>query len=306
MLRELWKRRPGGKELPIEDDSWWWAAGRIFLWSSFVLGLECGAARFSLGFGVLMVVLLAATSLAAYVWQSRSSDMSTNTTNVDPEVVRDEPWSGLLREYAARLPVLSGQLGDTATQVEQSVLQVCEAFSGIAMRAQESVQQSERHLRSDRESNEASFNIPEMLQTTRTMLEAMLQCMIHTSTSSMRMVYQMEEVERGMAAIIKAVGEIEHIAGRTKLLALNTTIEAARFGGQSKGFAVVAAEITKLSERSTRASETIRQLIRTVNGDIHSAYIELKVKRMKQYLSLFLTDFSLTCSWWTASLGLVG
>ena len=80
-----------------------------------------------------------------------------------------------------------------------------------------------------------------------------------------------DRLKESSAAIGNVVNLIAHIAKQTTLLALNSTIEAARAGAAGRGFAVVATEVKALAVQTQEATEEIKQKIDALQKDAASS-----------------------------------
>src|ERR1700736_56221 len=76
-----------------------------------------------------------------------------------------------------------------------------------------------------------------------------------------------DRLRESSAAIGNVVNLIAQIARQTTLLALNSTIEAARAGAAGRGFAVVATEVKALAVQTQHATEEISKKIEALQKD---------------------------------------
>lgn len=87
---------------------------------------------------------------------------------------------------------------------------------------------------------------------------------IHTVTESMEKIRTITQEITGITSIITEISD------QTDLLSLNASIEAARAGDLGRGFAIVAQEISKLSDRTVESVKEIKRLVQTTEKTVKS------------------------------------
>lgn len=167
--------------------------------------------------------------------------------------------SSSTEEMAAGANEQSAQASEVASAVEQMTRTIYETTKNTTNAA------------------EASKNAGKVAVDGGYVVEETIKGMIRISEVVSKSAQTVQDLGKSSHEIGEIIQVINDIADQTNLLALNAAIEAARAGEQGRGFAVVADEVRKLAERTSKATQEIAKMIKHIQDDTEGA-----VKSMQQ------------------------
>ncbi len=171
------------------------------------------------------------------------------------------------REVASAATEIASSSEEMATGMKEQAGQVTQISSAVEEMSQSVVEVA-------RKSAEASSSAGAAGQTAQSggkVVEETIAGMQAISQAVSDGAASVTELGKRSEQIGQIVETINDIADQTNLLALNAAIEAARAGEHGRGFAVVADEVRKLADRTTKATEEIAHSIRAIQGETTQA-----------------------------------
>lgn len=159
------------------------------------------------------------------------------------------------------VPTLNNQLTTANKQMEDGIVNLAQAFSGIHSQLNATVQIASEAASVLGSASGAQGGLAGNVEHT---LNAMLSSIRNSLQEKAAIMDEVKGFITSTDELAKMAASVESLAAKTNLLALNAAIEAARAGEDGRGFSIVADEVRKLSMLSADTGVKIRERVQAI------------------------------------------
>ncbi|AVY95242.1 MULTISPECIES: methyl-accepting chemotaxis protein [Microvirgula] len=191
----------------------------------------------------------------------RDGDRTSLMASISDMRDRLRSMVGEIVSSADELATLTGEMVSDTDTVAHNSLQQSESATSMAAFIEQmtvSISQISDHAREARQVSEESGQLSEQGGSVIARAVGEMKEIGDVVDQAAGHIGELVDKTRTISSIMQVISDI---ADQTNLLALNAAIEAARAGEQGRGFAVVADEVRKLSERTGKATQEIAAMI---------------------------------------------
>ena len=187
-------------------------------------------------------------------------------------------WVNVSQQYSDAALSMRKQIHTVTEQTDHAATTIANSFQAIINKATVQARQAMELLEGTQGTmiKGTPQSLKDFIRVSDERLTKMADEVVRVADLSVRMVRELDGVQKRAQAIDGFLLDVEKLADQTSLLALNADIEAARVGEEGRGFSVVAQEIRRLSRRSHEFSDRIREHLEGVRTGLNKTYGDMR------------------------------
>ncbi len=188
-------------------------------------------------------------------------------------------WVDVAQRYGDATLSLRKQIHAVTQQVEQAATTIANSFQAVIHKATVQARQAMELLEGTQGGtvDGSPQSLKDFIRVSDERLTRMADEVVRVADLSIKMVEELDAVQKRTQAIDGFLVDVEKLADQTSLLALNADIEAARVGEHGRGFSIVAHEVRRLSKRSHEFSDRIRHHLNEVRASLNKTYGDMRM-----------------------------
>ncbi len=202
----------------------------------------------------------------------------------------EEKWGIFSNTHEKSLNILSAHLEDISDDIEVAINEIISQFLIIAdsTHKQSQMIKDAAHNADTVADEDGEISTEDFVDIINNKIEEIINSLVWISSQMMQVTFDLEELKQHSSRINSFIDEINFISEQTNLLALNATIEAARAGEAGSGFMVVAEEVRKLSQQSTKFNENIERELKAISKGLDKSYAGVQAVATKDMTPMLI------------------
>ena len=276
--------KPAKKAIKTNRRAVAWIIGGVFMpwiWAVFFLPLSVSLIVGVCAAGVCAVLI---SQLAQQVYEPRRATDGAGNSNDQIAKIRAsglhnllDRWSTISHNTHASLQNMNHEIDHVMHQTEKAVLDIGTSFRDITSKTTAQMEYAMGLLKTTRDPEaadeappfEGRESLTDYIRAYESMLDHMSNKLIHFSDTSLDLLKGQQVVQENAKAVDGLLDEMETIASRVSLLALNTSVVSGG-AGNDRAFVEMSDKIRELSQSANEFNRRIRKHTQGMKAGLRS------------------------------------
>lgn len=180
------------------------------------------------------------------------------------------------------LPVWSGHIESSRSQMEEAVAALTQRFAAI-------VDRLDQALNASRQGSGAG-GVAGVFEHSDQALRGVLESLRAAMASNGALHAEVQRLSRFIDELRQMAADVANIAAQTNLLAINAAIEAAHAGDNGRSFGVLAQEVRKLSAKSGETGKHMAEKVTVINQAIEALRLSAQESSQRESVSAVASE----------------